>query len=50
LEPGPRLDRILQQRCLSNARLPAYDEHPALPVERRREQPVERFALIAPPE
>ncbi len=49
-EPPSRLDRVVEQRRLADARLSIDHQHAAVPAARRFEEPVEHLALAAPPE
>ena len=50
LELPPRLDRVLQQCRLADARLSVHHEDAAVPAACGLEEPVEHLALAAPPE
>ena len=45
-----RLDRVLQQRGLADARLAVHHQDPAVPAARGLQQPVEHLALALPAE
>ena len=49
-ETRRRLDRVFQQRRLTDPRLASHNQRTALPTARRLEQPVEHLALAAPAE
>ena len=49
-EARSRFDRIVEQRGLTDARLPVDRQHAALPVARRRQHAVEHVALALPSE
>ena len=49
-ELPPRLDRVLQQRGLADARLSVHHQDPAVPAARGLQQPFEHLALRLPAE
>jgi hypothetical protein len=49
-KPPSRLDRVLEQCGLADARLSTHHQNPAVPAGRGPQQPIERLALTLPTE